>query len=145
MSLAYPLSPRILTREYALILFHQKPTKILYPTDYWPASDGPSQELFDAFILRPESYLGVKREEISLEKTWQQHRPAGVTESVDEYFEHIFEWAANPDQWTGLFRDFLSEYQARFGKPPVLNPQVRFEVYPTPISFRSQRGERATF
>jgi hypothetical protein len=94
----------------------------LYPTDYWPTTHGPSQEVFEDFIARLEKYLGVERTAISLEETWEQHRPEGVTDSLSEYFEHIFEWAANPDQWTGFFRDFLPEYEARFGKPPVLNP-----------------------
>ncbi len=71
----------------------------------------------------------MKRTRLSLEETWQQHRPEGVTESLSDYFEHVFEWAANPDQWTGLSWDFLADYEARFGKPPVLNPQIRFRVY----------------
>lgn len=107
----------------------EKPTALLYPTDYWPARDGPSQEVFDAFVLRFEDYLGVKRTEISLEQLWQQNRPSDIDESLAEYFSHVFEWGANPDQWTGLFKDFLPEYEAKFGKPPVLNPQVRFKVY----------------
>ncbi|KAK3941866.1 putative amidotransferase subunit A [Diplogelasinospora grovesii] len=119
----------------------KKPTRLLYPTDYWPAKDGPSQEVFEAFILRLEKHLGLKRTEISLEEIWQQHRPEGVTESLSEYLEHIFEWAANPDQWTGLFRDFLPEYEARFGKPPVLNPQVRFKVEYLPTVTPEQQAE----
>lgn len=106
----------------------KKPTKILYPTDYWPAKDYPSQEVFEAFIGRLESHLEIKRTNICLEGTWQEHRPDGVTESFTEYFEHIFEWAANPDQWTGLLQDFLGEYETQFGKPPILNPQIRFKV-----------------
>ena len=67
-----------------------------------------------------------------------------MTESLSEYFEHIFEWAANPDQWTGLFRDFLPEYEASFGKPPVLNPQIRFKVYVTLSVPVYQAGARNT-
>ncbi|KAL1841076.1 hypothetical protein VTJ49DRAFT_7407 [Mycothermus thermophilus] len=104
-----------------------KANKLLYPTDYWPATDGPSQEVFEAFIVRLEEYLGIKRTKLSLEDSWREHRPSGITESLTEYLEHAFEWAANPDQWTGTFRDFLPEFEARFGKPPVLNPQVRFK------------------
>ncbi|KAK0609894.1 amidase signature domain-containing protein [Bombardia bombarda] len=120
---------------------HQKPTVILYPIDYWPAKDTASQEVFEAFIARLERFLGVTRTEISLEDTWAEHRPEGVTESLSEYFEHIFEWAANPDQWTGLFRDFLSDYESKFGKPPVLNPQLRFKVGYLPTVTPEQQAE----
>ncbi|KAK4183592.1 putative amidotransferase subunit A [Podospora australis] len=99
----------------------QKPTKILYPSDYWPVQNGPSQELFDAFIGRPEDYLGVKRTALSLEKLWEQHRPDGI--------------------WNGLFRDFLPEYEARFGKPPVLNPQLRFKIEYLPSITPEQQAE----
>ncbi|KAK3377120.1 putative glutamyl-tRNA amidotransferase subunit A [Lasiosphaeria ovina] len=106
----------------------RKPTKILYPVDYWPANDEPSQEVFEAFISRLEAFLNVNRTAINLESAWQKHRPDGVSESLSEYFEHVFEWAANPDQWAGLFNSFLPDYEAKFGKPPVLNPQLRFKV-----------------
>lgn len=116
----------------------------MYPTDYWPVKDGPSQEVFEAFISRLETFLGVKRTEISLEETWQQHNPEGVTESLSEYMEHVFEWAGNPDQWTGLFQDFLPEYEARFGKPPVLNPQLRFKVVCNALSIPLHQADPKT-
>lgn len=103
------------------------PTKLLYPTDYWPVCDEPSQELFDGFIGQLESHLGITRTSISLEDLWAHHRPEGIEESLSEYFEHAFEWAANPDQWTGLLRDFIADYEAKTGKPPILNPQLRFK------------------
>lgn len=35
--------------------------------------------------------------------------------------------AANPDQWTGFFKEFMEDYEREMGKPPVLNPQLRFK------------------
>lgn len=63
----------------------QKPSKLLYPTEYWPAKDGVSPKVFEDFISRLEKYLGVQRTKVSLEQTWQKHRPAGVIESLSEY------------------------------------------------------------
>ncbi|KAK4201353.1 putative amidotransferase subunit A [Triangularia verruculosa] len=117
------------------------PTKILYPTDYWPLRHNLSQDLFNATISRVENFLGMSRTEISLEKTWQRHRPSNITESLSGYMEHVFEWGANPDQWTGLFENFLPEYEERFGKPPVLNPQLRFKVDYLPTVTSEQQSE----
>ncbi|KAK4179293.1 putative amidotransferase subunit A [Triangularia setosa] len=80
-----------------------KPIKILYPTDYWPLNDQPMQEVLNNAISKLEDFLG----------------------NPSEYFEPVFEWGSNPDQWTGFFKDFLPQYEARFGKPPALNPQLR--------------------
>jgi len=85
--------------------------------------------------------LGVKRTPISLRDTWAQHRPAQTTETFEEYFAHVFEWAANPDQWTGLLRGVLSDYESRFGKLPVLNPQLRFKIDYLPTVTAEQQAE----
>ena len=105
----------------------KKPVKLLYPTDYWPVSDNASQMIFDAFISRLEQLLYVNRTAINLDELWRKHNPGGVDTPLTEYFAHAFEWGANPDQWTGFFNEFLKEYEANFGKPPVLNPQLRFK------------------
>jgi hypothetical protein len=60
---------------------------------------------------------------------WNESRPADIDESIDQYLNHAFEWSANRDQWLGLLKPFLQDYTAKMGKPPVLNPQVRFKVY----------------
>ncbi|KAK4671659.1 hypothetical protein QC764_0097500 [Podospora pseudoanserina] len=120
---------------------NKKPTKILYPTDYWSLRHNLTQDVFNAAITKIESFLGMSRTEISLEKTWQQHRPSNITESLSDYMKHVFEWGANPDQWTGHFKDFLPEYEERFGKPPVLNPQLRFKVEYLPTVTPEQQAE----
>jgi len=40
---------------------------------------------------------------MSLEELWTETRPDDVTKTLGEYLEHCFEWAASPDQWTGVF------------------------------------------
>lgn len=117
-------------REMAeLIHLSQKPMKLLYPTDYWPVADEASQEVFDKFISRLEHFLEVKRTSVSLEKLWLRTNPDGLNTTLEEYFRHTFEWGANPDQWTGFFKDFVEKYEAKMGQPPVLNPQLRFKKY----------------
>ncbi|KAL7955734.1 amidase signature domain-containing protein [Trichoderma compactum] len=56
-----------------------------------------------------KNFLGVNR------KT----RPEGTDESISDSFHHAFGWSAN-------------QYTDKMGKPPILNPQVRFKVEYTP-------------
>jgi hypothetical protein len=106
----------------------KKPTRLLYPTDYWPVQDDASQKVFSAFIARLESFLGIKRTLVNFEDIWAKTRPEGEYKTLEQHFNQVFEWGANPDQWNYFLKDFLEDYQAKFGKPPVLNPQIRFKT-----------------
>ncbi|CAH0051726.1 unnamed protein product [Clonostachys solani] len=120
----------------------KNPTKLIYPTDYWPVKDEPSEKLFEAFITQVEDFLGVKRTRISLADLWNESRPADTDETIDQYLNHAFEWSANRDQWLGLLKPFIQDYTDKMGKPPVLNPQVRFKVAYTP-SITAEQQELA--
>ncbi|KAM0516399.1 hypothetical protein ACHAPE_005548 [Trichoderma viride] len=43
--------------------------------------------------------------------------------------------------WTGLLQPFIKEYTDKMGKPPILNPQVRFKVGYTPTVTAEQKAE----
>ncbi|PKK51861.1 hypothetical protein CI102_5878 [Trichoderma harzianum] len=106
---------------------YEKPTKLIYLTDYWPVNHEESQMVMESFIVRVEKFLGVNRTNINLADTWKRTRPEGADESISRYFHHAFDWSANRDQWTGLLKPFIEEYTDKMGKPPILNPQVRFK------------------
>lgn len=72
--------------------------------------------------------MGVKRTRINLADTWANFHPEGTDESISKYMYNAFDWSANRDQWHGLLKPFIEEYTTKFGKRPVLNPQVRFKV-----------------
>ncbi|KAH8129887.1 amidase signature domain-containing protein [Trichoderma asperelloides] len=115
---------------------YEKPTKLIYLTDYWPVHHEESQRL-----------LGTNRTNINLADTWKGTRPVGTDESISKYFHHAFDWSANRDQWTGLLKPFITEYTEKMGKPPILNPQVRFKVQvrgytPTVTAEQKAEGER---
>ncbi|EHK40489.1 hypothetical protein TRIATDRAFT_296439 [Trichoderma atroviride IMI 206040] len=107
---------------------YEKPNKLICLADYWPVEHEESQRVMENFIKRVESFLGVNRTNINLADTWTRTRPEGTDESISKYFHHAFDWSANRDQWTGLLQPFIKEYTHKMGKPPVLNPQVRFKV-----------------
>lgn len=106
----------------------QKPTRLLYPVDYWPVQDQASQKVFDAYINRLETFLGIEKTAINLALLWDFHRPNGVQESLADYLEHVFEWVSCRDVWVGLLGPFLRDYEDKFGEAPALNPQIRFKV-----------------
>ncbi|KAI8946022.1 putative glutamyl-tRNA amidotransferase subunit A [Xylaria longipes] len=120
---------------------YKKPTKLIYPTDYWQVDDEASRQVFETFITRVEKFLGVKRTRISLADTWKETRPKSTDESISKYFHHAFDWSANRDQWTGLLKPFIEEYTRKMGKAPVLNPQVRFKVGYTQTVTAEQKAE----
>lgn len=99
----------------------------MVPSDYWPVPHAESQKVFDAFISKVETYLNVSKTEINLADTWKKSNPEGSDEPLDEYFKHVFEWSANPDQWGGFLKGFLQEYREKFGREAVLHPQLRFK------------------
>ncbi|KAJ4155348.1 hypothetical protein LMH87_000599 [Akanthomyces muscarius] len=120
---------------------YEKPVTLICPSDYWPVQDEASQEVFETFIVRVENFLGIKRTNIHLADTWEKHRPDGVDESLSEYMHSAFAWSANRDQWLGLLKPFIDEYTEKMGKPPVLNPQIRFKVEYTPTVTKEQQVE----
>ncbi|KAL7914159.1 amidase signature domain-containing protein [Trichoderma velutinum] len=120
---------------------YEKSTKLIYLTDYWPVNHDESQKVMENFITRVESFLGVNRTNINLADTWKRTRPEGTDESISKYFHHAFDWSANRDQWTGLLKPFIKEYTDKVGKPPILNPQVRFKVGYTPTVTAEQKAE----
>lgn len=102
--------------------------KLLYPVDYWQITDEASQKVFETFVTRMENFVGIKRTNIHLAEIWEKQRPDYVNVSLAEYMHSAFAWSANRDQWLHLLKPFIEEYTEKFGKPPVLNPQVRFKV-----------------
>jgi hypothetical protein len=80
-------------------------------------------------IQKLEKFLGVERMPISLEEIWKTTKPIDENITLEAYFEHTFEWAANPDQWNNIFKPFMAEYKGIYGHEPVLNPQLQFKRY----------------
>jgi hypothetical protein len=107
----------------------QKPTRILYPIEYWPTGDTRDQAVLENAIQKLENFLGVERTSISPEEIWRATKPIKENITLEAYFEHVFEWAANPDQWNNVLKPFLAEYKEVYGYEPVLNPQLQFKRY----------------
>ncbi|KAL8647564.1 MAG: hypothetical protein Q9226_006377 [Calogaya cf. arnoldii] len=120
----------------------KEPVKILYPTDYWPVEHEESQAVFEAFVVKLELHLGIQRTRISLEETWQKTKVVETDLALAEYFEHVFEWAANRDQWSSFMEKFFEDYQSKFGRAAVVNPQLQFkrDYSPTITKEEQEKG-----
>ncbi|KAG9185837.1 hypothetical protein G6011_07168 [Alternaria panax] len=66
-----------------------------------------------------------------------------LDEKLEEYLAHVFEWAANPDQWNDFLKGFLDEYEGAYGHKPILNPQVQFKVEYLPTILQPNRKAEA--
>ncbi|KAF2489454.1 putative glutamyl-tRNA amidotransferase subunit A [Lophium mytilinum] len=117
----------------------QKPTKLLYPTDYWPVQDSKSQTVFEEYIQKLEKFLDVERTPVDLGKLWKESNPAETDESLEDYLNHVFEWVANPDQWTHFLKGFIEEYESSYGHKPYLNPQLQFKRSYLPSTLEPNR------
>lgn len=69
------------------------PTRILYPTDFFPLPNAEHQILFENFIENLEKYLGVKRVEVNLAQLWaDKSRPtpnAAGLPSLQHYMKKV--------------------------------------------------------
>lgn len=97
--------------------------------EYWPVGDAKHQATLEKFVLKLEKFLGVKRTPISLELLWKETKPEGLEEgiSLGQYFEYVFEWAANLDQWNHFLEPFIKEYKETYNHEPILNPQLQYK------------------
>jgi hypothetical protein len=77
----------------------QKPTKVLYPVEYWPNTSTEHDAVLESFIVKLEQYLGIQRTRVSIEETWTKTKPVTENTTLEKYLEHVFEWAGNPSQW----------------------------------------------
>ncbi|KAK2747761.1 hypothetical protein FQN57_001791 [Myotisia sp. PD_48] len=107
--------------------FSKKPSKILYPVEYWPKTSPEHDAVLESFIVKLEQYTGVQRTRINLEDIWQKTKPVSDNITLAEYFEHVFEWAANPPQWRDVINPFIAMYNDYFQQDPYLNPQLQFK------------------
>ena len=78
-------------------------------------------------IQKLENFLGVERTPISLEEIWKTTKPIKENITLEAYFEHVFGWAANPDQWNNFLKLFITDYKEVYGHEAVLNPQLQFK------------------
>ncbi|GAB1213250.1 hypothetical protein ATERTT37_002399 [Aspergillus terreus] len=64
--------------------------------------------------------------------------------TLEKYFEHVFEWAANPPQWRDFLGPFITEYRQTHGRDPVLNPQLQSKrgYLPTVTDEQEKAGTR---
>ncbi|KAK3382131.1 amidase signature domain-containing protein [Lasiosphaeria ovina] len=104
----------------------QKPTRILYPTDFFPIANGPQQaiqdEFQDEFLGALENYLQVPHTRMSLAEEWAETGPAECRDiPLREYMEKSGDW---PNFYDGyhVYDDFGAGYQQRFGKKVYTSP-----------------------
>ncbi|KAL2369276.1 amidase [Blastomyces gilchristii SLH14081] len=121
----------------------KKPTRIIYPNEYWPVEDMASSAVFESVIGKLENAIGTKRTSISLSGLWAETNPVGTDVSIDDYFKTTFVSASAPDQWR-MLKNFHSEYSSVFGHSPPVNPQLQWkmEFLPKQTLESQKRGQK---
>jgi hypothetical protein len=68
----------------------QFPKRIIVPTDFLPLDDVEQQAMVESFIRAVESFLGVKRIELSFRERWQRSPPEEAEgQCLDEYLKMV--------------------------------------------------------
>ena len=102
------------------------PTKIIYPTDYFPQEDGEWQDLIDRFVQVLEAYLDIQKSSVNIAEEWSRNLPSSVNESdIHKYLEKSGFWPYCYEFYH-TFDDFRERTKAELGRPPYATPGVAF-------------------
>ncbi|KAF9765336.1 hypothetical protein IL306_002424 [Fusarium sp. DS 682] len=117
------------------------PSKILYPSEFYPLENEEQQALTEEFIAILEDFLGVRRTPFSFVEEWEKNPPKeagglallkytekacllGPFSFTAKWLQSAF-WSLCYDYYHG-FDDFRDEYRAKYGKNPFVSSVVRF-------------------
>lgn len=100
-----------------------KPLNLIYPSHLFPVEDAKAQEIYDKAVQALEKVLGVTRRNVNFYHEWKRSHPD--SEAFTEYFKEVFYDYVVWGQWKER-STFRNEYQAKFGRPPYVNPLSKF-------------------
>lgn len=99
-----------------------KPTKLIYPTDWLPTKDSEQMAMIEDFTGIVEKSLGVTRTEVSLSEEWALTAPEGLRAiSIADYLRKTGLWV---NMYPGYqnFESFREGYKSKFGVKPYTSP-----------------------
>ncbi|KAK4447245.1 amidase [Podospora aff. communis PSN243] len=97
------------------------PTKLLYPSEWFPVANKEQQQMNLEFLKALENYLGLKHTKFSVEEEWKRTGPEHLRDRMVADIEKLSHIVNVYDNYH-LFEDFRSEYRQTFGKPPYVSP-----------------------
>jgi hypothetical protein len=90
--------------------------------------DEASQVLFEEFVSKLETFMGVKRTEVDFDALWRRTAPVTTELGLEEFFDGTFAKGAHKENAEFLHK-FVSDWKvAHEQKPPLLNPQIRYKL-----------------
>ncbi|KAF2658829.1 amidase signature enzyme [Lophiostoma macrostomum CBS 122681] len=101
---------------------YKKPTRLIYPSDWYPLPNRAQQVMTGAFMKVVEDYLGIEHVEISLLDEWTKTGPEDLRDLTLIAFLAMSAYTVNG--WYGYhtFDDFRRDYPLKFGKKPYVSP-----------------------
>jgi len=72
--------------------------------------------------------MGVERTIVDMDRLWNATAPVRIDLTLSQYFENTLLKAAHKEN-SQFLTGFLSDWKATHdGKPPLLNPQLRYKM-----------------
>ena len=107
-----------------------EPRKILWPSEYCDrqskyvvTQNEEVHSVFEQFVSKLETFLGVKRTVVSLRDLWIERELDQSGKDFDEYFRYTYEAILNRDSYTNNV-GFVNDYVDIFGYHPYLPPSI---------------------
>ncbi|CAN8105645.1 unnamed protein product [Discula destructiva] len=102
------------------------PSKIIYPTNFFPLPDVEHQKLLESFFDKLETYLGVKKVEIDLVRLWAEstHADPDARISLQKYMEKAPFWSLCYDSYH-TSKQFRSDYHEKYDRDPFVEAATR--------------------
>ncbi|KAH6694856.1 putative amidase [Leptodontidium sp. MPI-SDFR-AT-0119] len=102
------------------------PTKIIYPTDFFPHEDKEQQAMVESFVSILETFLGTKRVLIGISDLWDADPPIKAKgRKIKDYLEKSAFWPYCYEFYHSFdeFRELMLE---KFGRQPYGGPTVQY-------------------
>lgn len=103
---------------------HISPGGLIYPTDYFPLSPPEVQVPISAFIKKLETFLHVRKRDISFAEKWTKTASFAGEIGIVDYLKTVVSTLQLKGSWDNS-RGFANEYRRVFDREMEVHPQVK--------------------
>lgn len=102
------------------------PAALLYPTDHFPLSPPEVQAPIAAFIAKLETFLQLRKREISFAEQWAKTATFAGGVGITDYLKTVVSTLQLKGSWDNS-RGFANEYRRVFDREMEVHPQVKYK------------------
>lgn len=108
------------------------PGALIYPTDHFPLSPPEVQAPIAAFIAKLETFLRVRKREISFAEQWKKTASFAGGVGITDYLKTVISTLQLKGSWDNS-RGFADEYRRVFDREMEVHAQVKYKWSVKPV------------